>query len=74
MALISYLRVIMPLAILDSGLFKCNNRLVTKLLVPWQGQSKKEATWEEYYEFVARFASFQLEDKLPSYKGRMLGS
>ncbi|KAK9174857.1 hypothetical protein WN944_026861 [Citrus x changshan-huyou] len=55
-----------PLAILDRGIFKRNNRPVTKLLVQWQGQSKEEATWEECSEFAARFPSFQLADKLPS--------
>ncbi|KAK9230064.1 hypothetical protein WN944_023031 [Citrus x changshan-huyou] len=55
-----------PLAILDRGIFKRNNRPVTKLLVQWQGQSKDEATWEECSEFAARFPSFQLADKLPS--------
>ncbi|KAK9223252.1 hypothetical protein WN944_011694 [Citrus x changshan-huyou] len=55
-----------PLAILDRGIFKRNNRPVTKLLIQWQGQSKEEATWEECSEFTARFPSFQLADKLPS--------
>ncbi|KAH9660393.1 hypothetical protein KPL70_024180 [Citrus sinensis] len=55
-----------PLAILDHGIFKRNNRPATKLLVQWQGQSKEEATWEECSEFAARFPSFQLADKLPS--------
>ncbi|KAK9185800.1 hypothetical protein WN943_026159 [Citrus x changshan-huyou] len=55
-----------PLAILDRGIFKRNNRPATKLLVQWQGQSKEEATWEECSEFAARFPSFQLADKLPS--------
>lgn len=44
--------------ILDRGLFKNNNKAITKLLIQWEGNSVDDATWELYDDFMARYPEF----------------
>ena len=44
--------------ILDRGIFKHKQRAITKVLVQWEGLPVEDATWEESYDFVARFPEF----------------
>ena len=39
-----------PMMILDRKSIKLRSRIVTQLLVQWQGESKDDATWEVLYD------------------------
>ena len=39
-----------PVMILDRNSIKLRSRIVTQLLVQWQGESKDDATWEVLYD------------------------
>ncbi|XP_030970880.1 uncharacterized protein LOC115991313 [Quercus lobata] len=39
-----------PVAILDSRTHQLRSRLITQVLVQWQGESKDDATWESLFE------------------------
>ena len=47
-----------PIAILERRLGKVHNKPVMYVLVQWANQSKDDATWEVYHEFVSRFPQF----------------
>ena len=50
-------------AVLDSMSHQLRSRLITQVLVPWQGESKDDATWESLFE---------LQQKFPHLVGKVL--
>ncbi|GJW51736.1 retrotransposon-related protein [Tanacetum coccineum] len=50
--------VVEPMAVLERRLGKVHNKPVMFVLVQWANQGPKDATWEVYHEFVARFPQF----------------
>ena len=49
--------------VLDSMSHQLRSRLITQVLVPWQGESKDDATWESLFE---------LQQKFPHLVGKVL--
>lgn len=47
-----------PVAVLERRLGKVGDKAVMFVLVQWANNSKEDATWEVYHEFVARFPQF----------------
>ncbi|GJX44858.1 retrotransposable element Tf2 [Tanacetum coccineum] len=47
-----------PMAILEKGLGKVNNRLVMYVLIQWTNRTVEEATWEIYADVLTRFLDF----------------
>ncbi|GJV23927.1 ty3-gypsy retrotransposon protein [Tanacetum coccineum] len=53
-----------PVAICDSRMVLQNGSLAQQVLVQWDGQSPKEATWEWMSDFKDTYPSYNLKDKV----------
>ena len=49
-------------AILQRRMVKKGSRVVTEVLVKWQGTDEEDATWENYYKLKEKYPN--LEDKV----------
>lgn len=47
-----------PVSIVERRLGKVNNKPVIFVLVQWANKPIRDATWEPYHEFVARYPQF----------------
>ncbi|KAM1923972.1 hypothetical protein ACFX15_021810 [Malus domestica] len=47
-----------PEAVLQRGMFKHANKVVTRWLIKWKGLLEHNATWEDVDSILARFAEF----------------
>lgn len=43
--------------ILDQGMFKQQNNVVTRWSIKWKDYSVEEATWEDAIDFISRFTT-----------------
>lgn len=44
-----------PMSILANRSYQLRNRVITQVLVQWQGESKEDATWENLFDLQQKF-------------------
>lgn len=52
-----------PERILARRMAKINNTNTTQALIKWKQRAEEEATWENYWDLVAKFPTFDLETR-----------
>lgn len=47
-----------PESILERRMVKRGNKAITQILIKWKGESREDATWEEFWTMKEKFPTF----------------